>query len=193
MTSVAAFAAPDRTQKLDTGLIIGGLAPVSSDGDIEPYWGGNFSYGINEWSAMGLSVGATNFKLKVPDASGNKISAGKVQAFPIFVDIIFRANTLHESLEPYAVLGVGGIYTHRLTSEDLSGGSLHVKSSNDFAAKIGVGVDWFYHSGWIFNLEFNYVYTGASVDVIKNSDGLALTNENIDYWFIGLGTKYLFE
>ena len=178
---------------MDVGIIVGGLAPVSSDGAIEPYWGGNLSYGINDWSALGLSVGATNFKLKVDDNSGNKISAGKVFAYPIFADIIFRTSSLHESLVPYAVLGLGGIITHRDTIQDLSGGTLHVKSSNDFAAKLGLGLDWFYRSDWIFNLEFNYVYTGASVDVIKNSDGLALTNENIDYWFIGLGTKHLFQ
>ena len=193
LLSLSAYAAPDRAQKWDTGLIIGGLSPVSADGSLEPYWGGNFSYGINSWSALGMSVGAADFKLKVVDDSGNKISAGKMQSFPIFVDIIFRASSLHESLVPYAVLGLGGIVTHKLTSRDLSGGALHIKSSDDFAAKLGLGVDWFYKSDWIFNLEFNYVYTGAGVDVIRNSDGLALTNENIDYWFLGVGAKHLFE
>ena len=142
---------------------------------------------------MGLSVGAADFKLKINDASGNKISAGKVQAVPSFADIIFRSSSLHESLVPYGVLGLGGIITHRVTIQDLSGGTLHVKSTNDFAVKLGLGLDWFYRSDWVFNLEFNYVYTGASVDVINNSTGLALTNENIDYWFIGLGTKHLFQ
>ena len=118
----------------------------------------------------------------------------EIRSAPVkFMRFLFLPISLHESLVPYGVLGFGGIITHKLTSQDLSGGTLHVKSTNDFAVKLGLGLDWFYRSDWIFNLEFNYVYTGASVDIIKNSDGLALTNENIDYWFIGLGTKHLFQ
>ena len=189
---MSAYAFPEQTQKWEAGLIIGGIQPSNADGSFAPYWGGNLCYGINEWSAMGLSVGGTDFRLSTETAAGRKISAGKAQTFPIFVDIIFRANSLHESIAPYGVLGLGGMVTRKLTNDDLSDG-YHAKVSSGFAGKIGLGVDWLYSPDLIFNLEFNYVLSGAKLEIIRNGDSLASINKDLDYWFIGLGVKHLFE
>ena len=176
--SVPVFAvAPDRVGKIDLG-VYGAGAFNNEDADDAGYIGLNLSYGLTPYFAIGLSGGwqeaDTNNSL---DAVGEGV---------FMADLILRAPTLHDSLVPYGVLGLGaiGAYVERNLN------STNANDANDvddkaFGWKLGGGVDWFVNSNWIAYFEAAYYDTDVSLPGTNVPSG-------VDFTTVGGGIKYVF-
>ena len=179
LISTIAFAAPDRTGKTDVGVNLS--AGFMEDSNTALYWGGNMSYGINSWSAIGVSTGYQSF--------GSDLNVGDLRGVPVMFDMYLRGQMGDQPYVPYGVLGLGAIFWD-FKEEGLTAGST-VDVDTSFGVKLGGGVDWFINDHWAINFEATYTFADADTTV-KNSSGSVTSTANADFWNIGGGLKYLF-
>lgn len=176
----SAYAAPNRTHKLDVGVNVSGAIPDDSEVDGTVYVGGSASYGLCEWFAIGVSSGWAEF-----EESEGPFSFDET-AIPLFGDLIFRI-PMDNQIQPYGVIGLGVIFWN----VDTNIPGLNVDVDDAFAAKFGGGVDWFVNDNWIVNFEFAYVTSDADATATFNGAS-ATANGETDFWMVGGGLKYLF-
>ena len=160
---------PDRVKQVDWG--VGVSAAFNSSSDDTAFISTAVSYGITPYIAIGVETG-----WQEADGDSQDDTVGFV---PILADLIFRVPTVHESIVPYGILGLGGTYAyvdndHRGDDDDTS-----------FSWKLGGGIDWFINTQWIFNFEF--AYWDADVNLPRTSLG-----NDASFWTLGVGLKYLF-
>lgn len=161
----------DRTNRNDFGVqLAGGFSNEEIDDAF--YVGASYSHGMNPWWALGIEAG-----WQESDFDTN--NDNDLSMVTVFGDIIGRINPENSPVVPYGVLGLGVLHAYTDTN------------SNDddetaFAAKFGLGVDWFLDRNWILNVEGAYIATGADI-----RNGTANT-ENLDHWRFGGGLKYAF-
>lgn len=160
----------DRSAKLDLGFNVSGAMSSDDELDDTVFLGGNLSWGLNRWLAIGVEVGWQDRSLHDDDLT----------AVPIFADLYLRMPT-DSVFVPYLVGGVGGI----VWSFD-GDGVEDIDDDFTFGAKGGGGLDIFLNDHWILNLEVAYVYTDNDVSL---SSG---TRADTDYWLAGGGLKYVF-
>ncbi len=189
--SAFAFSAPDRVGKADIGFDLSGA--ISSDSDINStfYVGGNMSYGINEWFAVGVSLGREEFSANDITVGSATIPGPDIAGHPLFLDFIFRKYMPDKAYVPYGVLGAGIIWWK---SQDVTASNgIQYEASVDPALgfKLGGGVDWFMNDKWALNLNFDYVLTTSSAPLSNGSISVR-DDVNLDYWNLGGGIKYLF-
>ena len=161
--------APDRVGHWDLGL--GVAAGMNDSADDAAFVYGQVSYGVTPFIGLGVEAGWEEADL----GNGNDT----VGAVPILADIILRIPTIHESLVPYGILGLGGagVYVERDNRSDLD--------DTGFAWKLGAGADWFINDHWIFNFEFAYWNADVSLPT-------TVIGEDFDWWTIGVALKYVF-
>ncbi len=162
--------APDRVGRWDLG--IGIAAGMNDTADDAPFVYAQTSYGVTPYIGLGIEGGWEEADL---DDSGSST----VGVVPVMADIIVRIPTLHESLVPYGILGLGGagVYIERDTNDDVD--------DTGFAWKLGAGADWFINSNWIFNFEF--AYWNADVELPGTS-----VVDDFDWWTVGVSLKFVF-
>ena len=192
MSSTCVFAIPDRAGKVDVGFNIGGLLPDSGSLDDGVYYGGSVAYGVNDWFAVGIEGGygdaGTSFVI------GRATHNAKISRIPLFMDLIFRCNKFTDSnFIPYGVVGLGALFTDAHGFGTLTSANLKLDVDNSFAAKFGLGVDWFVNDRWVLNVEASYVWAAADANIKDLSGGGTVDSANMDYWMIGAGAKYLFD
>ena len=176
MHADGAVLAPDRVGHVDWGI---GIAGAFNDTADDTYFvSTSIAYGVTPYIALGVEAG-----WQESDGAASDETVGWV---PILADIIVRVPTIHESLVPYGILGlgVGGVY---VTDDNGSGPTNNGDDSDDtgFAWKLGAGVDYFINPNWIFNFEF--AYWDIDVDLPRTSVGDA-----VSFWTVGVALKYLF-
>lgn len=175
----AVYAAPDRVGAVDVGF--NASAGFMEDADTAAYFGGNMSYGINNWSAIGFSAGYQSF--------GSDFNIGDLNAYPLMVDFYFRSHENERAYVPYAVLGLGAVVWD-FDEEGLTAGS-SVDIDTSFGVKLGGGVDWFINEKWAINFEASYTFADAETKV-TNSAGSVTGTSDADFWNVGGGIKYIF-
>ncbi len=161
--------APDRVGHFDWGVgIAGSFADESEDA---AFVSTAVSYGVTPYVGVGVEGGWQE--------SDGSVTTETVGVVPILADIIIRVPTIHESIVPYGILGLGGagVYVERDDQDDVD--------DTSFAWKLGAGADWFINPNWIFNFEF--AYWGISSDLPGTS-----VADDFDFWTVGVGLKYLF-
>jgi opacity protein-like surface antigen len=187
-----AFAAPDRTGKLDMGVNVSAAFSTDSDIDDTIYVGGSWSYGIYEWLAIGFEAGWMEADTEV-ELAGASINTGDIAGIPVFGDFIFRAPMGDQPLNPYAVVGVGAVFWDIDESHTIADAGYEVDADSSFAMKFGGGVDWFVTSNWIVYFEGAYVLADADISVRRSDGSEVITDEeSLDFWTVGGGIKYLF-
>ncbi len=185
------YASADRVGQWDAGVNIAGNLISDDQGDGAVYLGGNFSYGVKEWMALGMSVGWSDSRFEVTNSAGSNGKGGRVALIPVFGDVIFRVPNLdNRQLVPYGVIGLGGIFANEHGNGNASALGLSTDTEDGIALKLGAGVDWFANNNWIYYLETGYVFTDASIEV-KNPDGSDNDSISLDYYYIGGGIKWL--
>ncbi len=188
---IAAQASSDRVGQWDAGVNVAGNLITDQQGDGAVYVGGNFSYGINEWLALGMSIGWSDSRFEVTNSAGSNGKGGRVTSIPIFADAIFRVPNLdNRQLVPYGVMGLGGIFTSEHGNGNAANLGLDTDAEDGIAFKLGAGVDWFANNNWIYYLETGYVFTDASIEV-KNPNGSENDSVDLSYYYIGGGVKWL--
>ena len=191
---VAAFAAPDRTGKWDVGVNISGAFPDDNDSEAAVYVGGNFSYGILPWLAVGGEVGGAEFDEEDDTRAFGFSDLGTLNGVPILADAIFRVNLPDQPIVPYGVVGLGLVVWNFDESSQLAARGVSLNVDTSFAAKIGGGFDWFLNEHWAANFEGGYLLSDADAEVSLNGVPVATANGvDTDVWFIGGGAKYLFS
>lgn len=174
--SMNAYAAPDRLNRWELG-VTGGGAFNDNNIDDTGFIQLAADYGVTNYIAVGVSGG-----WQEADTAGDAESVGNGW---VLFDIIVRNPDLHEQLVPYGVLGLGVVGSYA-TDEN---GSLNNGDDVDdtaFAWKLGAGLDWFINEHWILNLEF--AYFDANTDL----PGTSVADDDISFWTLGAGLKYLF-
>lgn len=192
LTAGFAYAVPDRTGKLDIGVNISAALPTDNDVEDTYYIGGSWAYGIYEWLAIGFEAGWIDSDTNM-DIDASSITAGDITGVPVFGDFIFRLPMADQPINPYAVLGLGGIFWSLEEDDAITNAGFEADVNSSFAMKFGGGVDWFVTPNWIIYFEGAYVWTNEDV-TIRSSDGSErVTDENsLDFWTVGGGIKYLF-
>ena len=185
---VSAFAAVDRTHRVDGGVNFSAAMP--SDGNVDDafYVGGNASYGVNEWLGIGISGGWTDPGFE----TSNGIEGPNVTMIPVFGDVILRAPTGENSWQPYGILGFGAIFANVHGTGILNDSNLHADNNSGFAFKLGGGLDWFTNDNWAFFGELSYVFTTANVEILRNTSNAEVDSIDLDTLYAGGGIKYLF-
>ena len=184
------FASPDRVNKADAGIQLGGMFQQDDDISDGFFIGGSIAYGVHKNIAIGISTGWSGSDLEV-QRDGNTLDGGNVSLVPIFGEVIFRAPN-NSPLVPYAVIGLGTVIP------DVEGGTL--ESSNlkatqrtGFAAKFGGGLDWFLNKNWILNTDAGYVWTDSNMDIETFDNNTKVDSKELDYWYWTAGVKYLYD
>jgi opacity protein-like surface antigen len=183
MMTTISDAAPDRTGKTDIGFNLSGAIPDDDDVDSTLYAGGSLAHGFSNWLALGVEAGWAEF-----EESGLGFEVEET-AVPIFGDIILRV-PLEAPLQPYAIVGLGAI----IWNVDDNVANIETDVDTAFAAKFGVGLDWFVNDNWIVNFEASFVTSDADATVRNTVTGASVTGEGeTDFWMVGGGIKYLFS
>lgn len=162
--------APDRQGKWELGM--GVAAGFNDKADDSVFVGGEISYGVTPYIGLGVEAGWM-------EADGDTSAEDTVGVVPVMADIYLRIPTVHESLVPYGVLGLGGVgvYVERDNLDDVD--------DTAFGWKLGAGLDYFVDPNWIINLEF--AWWSASIELPTTSIG-----DDYDWWTIGVSLKYVF-
>ena len=84
------FASPDRVNKADAGIQLGGMFQQDDDISDGFFIGGSIAYGVHKNIAIGISTGWSGSDLEV-QRDGNTLDGGNVSLVPIFGEVIFRA------------------------------------------------------------------------------------------------------
>src|SRR5262245_1421670 len=100
-----AQAAPDRVGKFDIGFQASGLMPQEDGVDNSLYFGGNLSYGIMSWLAVGVEGGWAQSDVE-DSSAGVTIEYGDVDIMPILGDVILRFQSADNPAVPYALIGL---------------------------------------------------------------------------------------
>ena len=194
-----AYAAPSRVGKNDVGLNVSAAISQDDELDTAAYVGGSFSHGINEWFAVGLSVGWQSFDSDSTSSGNVFIPGAEITGVPLFADFIVRVPASESSFTPYGVLGLGTvIWDIDDVTATVSGVPVNTQTDvdTDVAVKIGGGVDWFLNDSWIVNFEAAYVFSNPKATVTASASGAtaSTTDEiDLDYWTVGGGIKFLFN
>jgi opacity protein-like surface antigen len=176
--SGASFAM-DRTGRTDIGIYGAGALHDQSGVDDSGYLGGNFSYGMTPMFALGAEVGWQEAD----------IQGGEIGIVPIYGDLILRIPTgtspfpaWQEALVPYGILGLGAVVTYI----DREGNN---PDDVAFGWKLGAGADWFLNNQWALNFEAAY---HNSDDVDDDTPATVTSLDELDYWTVGGGLKFVF-
>jgi hypothetical protein len=161
--------APDRVGHWDLG--IGVAAALNDSANDTAFFYGQASYGVTPYIGLGIESG-----WEEADSDTNDDTFGVV---PVLADIILRIPTVHESLVPYGILGLGAanVYTSGDNSDDVD--------DIGFTWKLGAGADWFMDANWIFNFEFAYWNADVNLPGTSAEDGF-------NWWTFGVALKYVF-
>jgi hypothetical protein len=195
LMSASAYAAPDRTGKVDIGVDVAAAIATDSDTNAGVYVGGNLSYGFNEWFAGGVSFGGHVADIDDVTSSGVTIFGPDVSEFSIFGDMILRVPVGDSPVQPYGVVGLGAIFWNIDDTTSSNGVTVTTDIDTAFGVKVGGGVDWFVNDHWIVNFNGAYVFNDADGTATASAGGAtaSVTEKfDLDYWTVGGGLKYLF-
>jgi outer membrane protein W len=192
---VPAFAAYDEYEgnlrgDWEVGFDVAGAFP--SDPQSEVLLTAELDRALNPQWALGVSVSWTDPNLKASAPGFPDLNAGSVTMIPVFFDVIYRFPTKSQTMRPYFDLGLGGVFASHHGERDLNPNGLNATSSDGFAVKAGLGLDWDAWEDWVWNAEGGYVWTNADVTVRSNVDNSEVDSLDLDYWYIGGGLKYQF-
>lgn len=166
--SAVSTKAPNREGRWDIGIM--GAGAFNKDFDDGAYVQTQVSYGVTPWIGVGLEVG-----YQKNDGSWD---GETVELLPVLIDCIVRVPTLHESIVPYGVFGLGimGAWVTNDNTNDVD--------STGLVWKLGLGADWFFHPNWIAYVEAAY-FNGDHKFYDRSSV------EDVDFGTFGGGIKYV--
>ncbi|HTL71507.1 MAG TPA: hypothetical protein VL404_09480 [Candidatus Eisenbacteria bacterium] len=183
----------DRMHRFEAALRAASMIPIDGDIDNTVNLEGAVNYGVWESLALGVSAGwgSTSFETSTGPAA-SRIQGGDVTIVPVFFDFIFRSRDRSHPYSFYGILGLGGLFTSLDEDGAVAASGLHAEAKDDFALKLGFGLDWFANENWIYNFELSHVFTGANI-LVTDATGNKIDDRELDYWYIGGGVKYLFS
>ncbi len=190
---VVAFAAPTREGQWDMGFNLSGAMPDDSDLEGTAFVGGQVSYGVTPWIAIGAEIGGASFDQNDETRSLGITDLGTLTGVPLMITGIFRANLENQAFVPYGVVGLGLIFWNYDESDQLDAAHVNVNADTSFAGKVGGGVDWFVNNNWIANFEGSYYMNDANVELELNGVTIAQDDVNTSFWLVGGGAKYVFN
>ncbi len=192
LLTMNAFAGPDRSQRWDMGFDMARYDGRSNNLGESLLLSGSVSYGMNEMLALGVSGGYTNVGFTANPASG-LIEGSDLTVTPLFGELILRVPTGDQPFTPYFVGGLGAMLTHPSGTDELLRNNANTRSHDAFAGKVGGGLDWRVNDRWLYNFEIGYVSTGARLEVFNTSTGAQIESNDLDFWYLGGGVKYVFD
>jgi opacity protein-like surface antigen len=134
-----------------------GIFPTNDDDHIQndATYGANarLSSDLTPMIALGVEGGWMRFKDEV-----NGTRYGHINGFPLLADLIikFPQDQAAPRFVPYMLGGVGGIWWNY--DED-NNSSVKFKNDAQFAAKGGLGVDYYFNEQWALFLEGDYLFS----------------------------------
>lgn len=186
------YAGAERNQKVDLGFNLSGLSTSSNNIGESMLISAGVSYGMNDVLALGISGAYTEVGFKANPPLG-LVDGLDLRMTPIFGDIIFRVPTGELPFTPYAIFGLGVMLSQAKGTDPLLARNANTRTHDAFASKLGGGLDWQINSKWSYNFETAYVLTGARLEIYNTSTNQQIESNDLDFWYIGGGVKYLFD
>ena len=140
---VMAADAPDAPVRDSFFVNIGGTTPVSPEGftfsNTTGYNGGiGFGFGLSKLFQLVIDANADTFPLNNPPVG---ITAGGLRVGTLLANIRFRLLAQDNPVVPYLIGGMGGAHVEVNAISDGAGIIDPAYSSNNFAARFGIGID----------------------------------------------------
>ena len=183
--SGVALASETRSGRVDIGFEGSGVFPSDDTADNAGYFGGNASYGVNNWFAVGIEAGHAE-----TDIAEEGFDEGSLGATPLLGDLIFRYEN-ESQFVPYGKVGLGVIFWSFDESDEVANAGIEVDVETSFAAKFAGGVDFFITPNMILNFEAGFVTSDPSA-TLKFGNFSVSDDIDGDFWTVGGGVKFLF-
>lgn len=190
--AVGAYAGQDRNQKVEAGFNLSGMGTSSNNLGDSMLLSAGVSYGMNDILALGVSGAYTEVDFKANPPAG-LVEGSDLRITPIFGDIILRVPTGELPFTPYAIFGLGALLSQAKGTDTLLSRNANTRTHDAFASKLGGGLDWQVTSKWSYNFEMAYVLTGARLEVYNTSNNQQIESNDLDFWYIGGGVRFLFD
>ena len=177
---------------------IGGVNNVDVESNNGFFVTGILTYDLGDYLAIGIESGYMEYDVDITVTGGGiPLGAGNLgtaRNVPLFGDIILQYPFDLENyfFVPYAIFGVGGVFTDFNESDLATANNMSVTTKNAFAMKYGAGFDFYVTDNIALNVEGAYLDT--DVDTTINVIGAGSDSNDIknDSWMVGGGLKYLF-
>lgn len=142
---------------------------------------------INPYAAVGIEGGWLRFKDEV-----GGVKFGRLNGFPVLADLELKMSieATHNTIVPYLIAGAGVIFWNYDENDATVSRDIKVDNEGDFAAKGGVGVDFYFNDRTAFFIEGTYLYSRFEPNV---SGAVDLGNKtNTGSGLAGAGFKFKF-
>lgn len=151
---------------------------------VGPYVSANALYGVSHFSTIplnvlvGLDIDYNSLPVNVQSSSFNLGNSSTVSLLPT---VEFRTDKM-ENLSLYASLGLGVNFNSFSNSSSLNsfcgGVTCSINPSDSFAARLGVGLDYFISPNFALNAEIGYLVNYTSAAITATAPGISLTTGN---------------
>lgn len=180
--------AEDLAGRFSVGVVGGGVYPKDSETDSSFYAGGQSTYGINEYIAVGGEVGYSSWGVEE-----GGIDYGEVRAVPLLADLYLRypIEVGKNKLVPYVVGGLGVVFYDYKESSFLKQYGVTVNIDPSFALKLGGGIEYFLTKNIALGAEGSYIWSEADVSV-SGAGAVASSSTDTNALIVAAGVKYYF-
>ena len=158
---------------------------------VGPYVSANALYGVWSNVLIGLDIDYNSLPVNVNTTSFNLGNTSTVSLLPT---IEVRTDDDH-NFSFYASLGLGVNFNNFSNSSSLnalcSGVTCAINPSDSFAARLGLGMDYFVTQNFALNTELGYLFNYTSASLMVTAPGIVLTTGNgtVDastfFWLFG--------
>jgi opacity protein-like surface antigen len=167
----------------------GGVFPSKDDRfDNTGFVAGRLTYDVSPYVAIGAESGWMMFKDEV---GGTKF--GKIDGIPALGDLELKMPipATDNRLVPYAIGGAGVVFWNYRESGVLKNAGVKVDTETHFAAKGGVGVDYYFTNNMALFAEGSYLYSRFAPKI--HGGGTAVTTKaQTGAFLVGGGLKLRF-
>jgi len=175
-------------RRINTGVNFSAFVPGTSTFKTGYYVGGQVSYDMMRWFALGVEAGYLQTELQ---SSGENI--GTLRGCPLLADLILKVPMDMDSFvfTPYGVAGFGCLLMD-ITSGDAITDNGRIDVNTPFLMKFGGGFDATFLIVLVIFFEASYIYTKIEFNEKLTNQTFGLGKENLNAGFVGGGIKYRF-
>ena len=174
--------------RINTGVNFSAFVPGTSTFETGYYVGGQVSYDLLRWFAIGFEGGYLQSELK-----GNGENIGTLRGGPLLADLIIKVPMDMDNFvfSPYGIAGFGCLLMD-IKSSDVITNNGRIESNTPFLMKFGGGFDAIFFDSFIINFEASYIYAKVEFTEKLTNQTFGLGKEDLNAGFVGGGVKYRF-
>jgi outer membrane protein with beta-barrel domain len=174
--------------RTNVGVNFSAFVPSGNEFQVGSYVGGQVSYDLTWFFALGFEGGYLNCDLK-----GDDQNVGKFNAAPLLGDIIIKVPMdMHSFVfTPYGIVGLGCLISNVQTGDAVTNDGT-IETNVPFLVKFGGGFDFIINEQFIINFEASYHYAQVEFDEKLTNQAFGLDKTKLNAGYVGGGVKYRF-